>query len=348
MSYELLATISAGVALAGLMAYAVLGGADFGGGVWDLLATGPRKAMQRRAIADAMGPVWEANHVWLIFVVVVLFTAFPHGYRVLMVALFAPAHLVLIGIVLRGAAFVFRHYGPHDPDPATSGRFAHASVWGAVFGVASLVSPVLLGAAFGVLTSGRVRLDEQGQVVMEAGIPWLSAYPLTCGLLALSTCAYLASVYLVVETEGDLREDFRRRAIFSGTTTAALAAVTLLVARFDAPWFAERLLSREALPVLIAGGVAFVGSAVAVFSRRHYLARWFAGTQTVLMLLGWGIAHRAYFIYPDVTLIEAAGPYNTLAFVLAALPVGAVILVPSLWLLLKVFKTHPRGIKTPT
>src|ERR1041384_4795250 len=111
MSDTTVTYFAAAVALLGLMAYAVLAGADFGGGVWDLFATGPRKREQREAIAHAMGPVWEANHVWLIFVIVLLFSCFPAAYVALMNRLFWPLHLALLGIMLRGASFVFRGHG---------------------------------------------------------------------------------------------------------------------------------------------------------------------------------------------------------------------------------------------
>src|SRR6185503_10846166 len=146
--------LAAFAAICGTIAYALFGGADFGGGVWDLFAFGPRKREQRLAIVKAMGPVWEANHVWLILVVVVLFTAFPKGYAALGIALFLPFHLALLGIMLRGAAFVFRSYQSRRADAA-----ADPSWWGAVFGIASLISPVLLGAAFGVITEGAIRVS---------------------------------------------------------------------------------------------------------------------------------------------------------------------------------------------
>src|SRR6478672_6468696 len=136
--------LSALAALAGVVAYALFGGADFGGGVWDMFAFGARKKEQRLAIQKAMGPVWEANHVWLILVVVVLFTCFPRGYAALGVALFIPFHLALLGIMLRGASFVFRSYQSRQQDVA-----AKTSAWGIVFGIASLISPFLLGIAFG-------------------------------------------------------------------------------------------------------------------------------------------------------------------------------------------------------
>src|SRR6185369_2308019 len=160
LSPEVLGYLAACVALVGLMAYACLAGADFGGGVWDLLASGPRQRQQRAAIAHAMGPVWEANHVWLIFVLVVLFTCFPRGYALLSTALFIPFHLALLGIMLRGASFVFRSYQSRQKDAA-----AETSAWGIVFGVASIISPVLLGIAFGVVTEGSIRVFDDRVVL---------------------------------------------------------------------------------------------------------------------------------------------------------------------------------------
>jgi len=338
---QILAYWAAAVALLGLMAYASLAGADFGGGVWDLLATGPRKRQQREAIAHAMGPVWEANHVWLIFVLVVLFTCFPRGYSVLMNVLFLPLHLVLAGIMLRGAAFVFRHYGPS----ATTERSAegaaraeaHHNVWGAVFGAASVVSPLLLGMSFGLVTTGQVQIAPNGRA--SIGSSWMGAYPIGCALLALSTCAYLASVYLVVETEGELQQDFRRRAIVSGTLTAAIAVGVLWAAEADAPWLSGELRSPRAFPVLLVGGIAFALSGVATIRGWTRAARVFAVAQTVLMLLGWGLAHRDYLIYPQVPLTWAMAPPSTLVFMLIAIPCGAVLLVPSMWLMFRVFKS---------
>lgn len=324
MSPETLTYLAAAVALIGLMAYAVLGGADFGGGVWNLFATSPRKHAQRQAIAAAMGPVWEANHVWLIFVIVVLFTAFPYGYAPLGIALFLPFHLALLGIMLRGAAFVFRGYGQGE------------STWGTVFGISSTITPFLLGCAFGAVTAGGVEVVD-GRVVMSA-IPWLAPYSLGCGLLALSTCAYLAGVYLTWETEGELREDFRKRAIIAGTSTAALAFIVLVLAYFEARWFFWRLLSPMVWPVLGAGMFFFAASAWAVFTRKYAMSRFFAAGEIVLLLLGWGIAQQPYMLYPSMTLQQAAAPAPTIAFLLWTLPFGGLFLVPSLWYLFAVFK----------
>ncbi len=326
--------MSALAALAGVVAYALLAGADFGGGVWDLVASGPRKKQQRLAVQKAMGPVWEANHVWLIFVLVVLFTCFPRGYAALAIALFVPFHLALIGIMLRGASFVFRSYQSRQKEAA-----AETSAWGIVFGVASIISPILLGIAFGVVTQGAIRVA-QGEVIVPGFAPWLSPYCLTNGFLALSACAYLAAVYLTNETEGELREDFRRRAIFAGTATAILAGLVAVMAWIEARWFFYRLLSLRTLPVVLAGLVCFAGSAWSVFTRRYGISRVFAAGEIGLLILGWALAQYPYLVYPDLPFASTAAPVATLRFVVLSLPVGALLIIPSLWTLLRVFKSH--------
>lgn len=333
MSTGLLINICAAAALFGVMAYGIFGGADFGGGVWDLFATGPRRREQRLAIQKAMGPVWEANHVWLIFVIVVLFTCFPVAYAHLAIALFLPFHLALIGIMLRGASFVFRSYQSQHAEAA-----AETSAWGVVFGIASIISPLLLGAAFGVVTEGLIHVQDE-KVTLAHQWFWLSPYALLNGLLALSTCAYLAAVYLTNETKDDLREDFRMRAIIAGTATSVLAGLVLLLAWFEARWFVGRLLSAQSFPVVLAGMVCFASSAWAVFKRHFLLARLFAAAEISLLILGWGLAQHPYLCYPDLTFAETAAPRPTLAFVVYSLPLGAVLLGPSLFYLFQVFKS---------
>lgn len=368
MPYETLVYLAGAVGLIGMMAYAVLGGADYGGGIWDLLATGPRKRQQRTAIARAMGPVWEANHVWLIFVVVVLFTCFPYAYSRLGIALFIPFHVALVGIMLRGAAFVFRGYAGrpsqsknpivemHGGAPLAASRQEQPAsqpaaksdepepTWSAIFGVASIITPFLLGAAFGATTAGGVEIKPDGSVAVDAWPPYLRPYSLGCGFLALSTCAYLAAVYLTVETGGELRDDFRRRAIYAGTSTAALAGVVLGLAWWQAPWFFNRLISLKASPVIAAGLFFFAGSAWAVFTRRYQLSRVFAAGEIVLLLLGWGLAQQPFLVYPSLKLTEVAGPPATIRFLLLSLPVGAVLLIPSLLFLFKVFTGGERHV----
>jgi cytochrome d ubiquinol oxidase subunit II len=328
--------LAAAFMVLGIIAYAVLAGADFGGGVWDLFAAGPRKRDQQNAIAHAMGPVWEANHVWLIFVIVILFTCFPKGFVILTTALFAPLHLALLGIMLRGASFVFRGHGRKKA--SLPGERLHTPLWRALFGISSVLSPLLLGAAFGSVTSGTITVRD-GRLAPSGGIAWLSPYAIGCALLALSACAYLAAVFLCKETEGSLREDFRRRAILAGTTTAALALIVLPLAAREATWFFHRLLAPASAPIIIAGLTTFALSAWAVFARRYALARIFAAAEITLLLLGWAIAHRPYLIFPDMTLQDAAGPAASIRFVVVASALGMAILLPSLLLLFRVFKS---------
>jgi cytochrome d ubiquinol oxidase subunit II len=329
-----LVEVAALLALAGVGAYAVLAGADFGGGIWDLLARGERAGAQRAAIAAAMGPVWEANHVWLIFVIVLLFTAFPAAFAVLSVGLFWPFHLALVGIVLRGAAFVLRAHGRAEPRGA--GRVVMPG-WGQVFGAASAVTPLLLGACLGAVSTGRLRAPG-GRVAAGAEWAWLDVFPLATGAVALAVCAYLAAVYLTLETAGELREQFRRRALWAWLAGGVLSVATLLLAYAEAPRLWEGLTSPRAGPVVAAGIALAPLSGLAVWRRRFGMARVCAAGQVVLLLAGWALAQWPFVVYPDVELGQSAAPAATLRALLWTVPFGMAVLLPSLWLLFRVFK----------
>lgn len=336
----------AALAVIALIAYAVLGGADFGGGVWDLFATGPRRSAQRDAIAHAMGPVWEANHVWLIFVIVIIFSAFPRAYAVLSIALFTPFHLVLLGIILRGAAFVFRAYSPQSARGAGAG--AGARRWGAVFGVASVMTPVLLGMCLGAVSSGAIAIDDL-QLAATDGLPaWLAPVSLLIGALALALCAYLAAVFLANETSGLLREDFRTRALYAGTAVVVLAAAALPLVRAEAPHLWDGLIGGPATAVVVVGMVATLLSGWWLRQRRYRLARIASVVQVACLLAGWAIAQSPYLIFPGLTLADAAAPRPTLLFILWSTPAGMALLIPSLWLLFRVFKGEHLSLRADT
>ncbi len=321
----------AGVMLASLALYVVLGGADFGGGVWDLFASGPRAAAQRALIERAIAPIWEANHVWLILIVVLLFSAFPTAYAVATTSLHIPLTLLLIGIVLRGSAFVFRQYGTHG-GPAERR-------WGRVFAVASTVTPVFLGVALGAVTSGRLRAP--GGVAASGFVtPWCAPFPFAVGLLALALFAFLAATYLTVEADPPLDGDFRRRALAAQAVLVAAAVAGALVADPTAAHFTSAW-QREAWWWPLHGALALAVAAAtwALAARRFRLARACAIAQAVLMVLAWGLAQRPYLIAPDVTIANAAAPARTLALLLGALGAGAAVLFPSLFWLYRVFKT---------
>ena len=232
------------VMLGALITYALLAGADFGAGVWDLLGSGPRPAAQRRAIAEAIGPVWEANHVWLIFFIVLLFTCFPLAYAAISTALFWPLHVVLIGIVLRGSAFVFRAYGA----PTAAAQAA----WGHIFGAASAVSPILLGMCLGAVSTGAIGVIG-GIVSIQAGSAWRAPFAAATGILALLLCAYLAAVYLAWESRGNVQADFRRRALVTWLAAGMASVATLLLARVGAARLWDGLTSMPALGLIAAG-----------------------------------------------------------------------------------------------
>jgi cytochrome d ubiquinol oxidase subunit II len=312
--------------VAGLCLYLVFGGADFGGGVWDLLASGPRREQQRTLIEHAIGPIWEANHVWLILVLVVLFTAFPPAFAALSIALHVPLSLFLLGIVLRGSSFAFRSY---SPDP----RF------GLVFSMASLVAPVLLGAVVGAMASGAIQV-QAGVVSGGYYAPWLAPFPLATGLLALALCAYLAAVYLTNEASGELAEDFRTRALGAAAVAAFLAAATLGLAVEGAPRIARDLLERPwAWSIEVAAALCAAVAMHALWRRRYGRARLFAPAQVCLIVIGWAAAQYPYLVVDDLSLWSASASGATQRLLLISLLCGVPVLVPSLYLMFRVFKT---------
>jgi cytochrome d ubiquinol oxidase subunit II len=317
--------------LLSLIAYALMGGADFGGGMWDLLAAGPRAAQQRKAVAAAIGPIWEANHVWLILVIVLLFTGFPRGFAAMMTALNIPLTAMLIGIVLRGAAFIFRKYSP----PTAAAQLG----WSAVFGAASFFTPFCQGATLGALATGRIRV-ENGQVTTGFFAGWLTPFALACGVFAVALFAFLAAVYLTIDTKDqpDVQDDFRRRALWSGLALAPIAWVVFLTSKTGAPAMYHGLTNWWA-PLLLGWTSLFALSAlVALWRRRFSAARIAAVGQVTIILAGWSLAQYPNLVTPDVTVANTAAPAATLRLLILALGAGAVVLLPSLAFLYHIFK----------
>ena len=321
----------AGVMLVALIVYALLGGADFGAGVWDLLARGPRAQRQRDVIADAIGPIWEANHVWLIVVVVMLFTAFPAAFAAIMTALHIPVTLMLVGIVLRGSSFVFRKYDAQRDDVQQR--------WGRIFAISSVLSPVLLGVIAGAITTGGIRIED-GIVTSGFVHPWLGAFPLAVGFFALAQFAFLAAVFLTLETtDADLRDDFRRRALATAVVVGALAALVLLLSRTHAPIVWDDLTAGPAAITLHAAtALAAIGAIGALFLRRWRHAAALAALQVTLVLSGWGLALGPWLLPDELTIRAAAAPSQTLTLLLAVLGGGSVILLPAFAYLYLTFK----------
>jgi cytochrome bd ubiquinol oxidase subunit II len=323
--------IIAGVIAITLNAYVLTGGADFGGGVWDLFATGVRRQRQRELIADSIAPIWEANHVWLIVVVVVLFTAFPAAFSTLATVLHIPLTIMLIGIVLRGSAFVFRSYGPHARNR-----------WGRAFAIASVITPLLLGSIIGSVATGAVadaadRIGGTGSFAEVFVAPWAAPFPAAIGFFALALFAFLAATYLTLDAQDEeLREDFRTRALAAAGAVFVCAAVALVVAHSAAPRVAIGVVG--ALLIQASTASAAITAIAALWLRRYRLARIAAAAQVSLILWGWLIAQYPYLIPPALTICDAAAPAVTLRLLAVGLAAGAAILLPSLRYMLRTFK----------
>ncbi len=321
----------AGVMIVSLTFYALLGGADFGGGVWDLFASGPRKRAQRELIADTISPVWEANHVWLILVIVILFTAFPPAFAAISTTLHIPLTIMLVGIVFRGAAFTFRAYDKRTD--YTQRR------WGRIFSGASLITPVLLGVIIGAISSGRIQ-NEYSNFVEAFVSPWLTPFSFAVGFFALALFAFLAAVYLTLEARDDAaREDFRLRALISAVAVGAMALVVFLLSAEGAP-IIRRDLSQNwwTWPLQISTAIFAIGAIHSLWSRKYRRARFCAAAQTALILWGWAAAQYPYLVAPDLTIYNSAAPEITLRLVWWALLAGSVLLFPSFYYLFRVFK----------
>jgi cytochrome d ubiquinol oxidase subunit II len=299
--------------------------------MWNLLSSGPRAARQRKAIAEAIGPIWEANHVWLILVVVLLFTGFPLGFAAMMTALNIPITAMLICIVLRGSAFVF---GKYDSRPDTAqGR------WSRVFGISSFLTPFFEGVTLGALATGQIRIVN-GHVVTGFFAGWMTLFAFCCGIFAIGLFAFLAATYLTVDTKTqlDLQNDFRLRALWSGVALGPIALVVFLTSEQGAPEMFHGL-TRWWAPLLLGWTSLFaIGALLALWLRRFAMARIAAIGQVTLVLVGWSLAQYPDLVTPDVTIDNAHAPEITLRLLVLALGAGAMLLLPSLAFLFHVFK----------
>jgi len=317
-----------------LMFYVLFAGADFGAGVWYLLADDTRGRAQRHQIEHAIGPIWEANHVWLILAVVLLFAAFPPAFGRVMTVLHIPLVLLLLSIVARGSAFAIRS---HDvrADPMHG-------MWGWMFAVSSVCAPVLLGMTLGSLSTD-LRAPS-GSFVESFVRPWASPFTFVVGGLALAVVSWLAAIYLWTEAADDLKAVFRLRAVVSGLSSHALAVITLVMTKDNAPQLWEHFFKTYWGGLLLAG-VALLAGAMWLSVWRHWprLARLFAAAEVIVMMAGWALGQDPYLVRPDLTIYNTAAPEETLRFLFGALLAGAVILFPSLYYLYRVFKGGMRG-----
>ncbi len=309
----------------GVLAYGLFGGADYGAGIWDLLAGGGSEgARRRRRIERSIGPVWEANHVWLIFVLVFLWTGFPSVFASIATTLWIPLLLAGAGIVFRGAAFVFRK---------SSTTYGEARWYGSLFAASSVVTPFFLGTIAGGVASGRV----PGEGVGDHWTSWLNPTSLLGGVLAVGTTAWLAATLLATDAarDGDpvMRRWFGIRSVVLGLGLGAVALGGIAVLRSDAPMLADRL-DGPGLPFVILSAMGGVAAILLVRARRAALARYPAMGAVASVLMGWGVGQYPYLLEGRVTIDQGAAPDATLWSLIVAFGLAAVLVVPALiWML---------------
>jgi cytochrome d ubiquinol oxidase subunit II len=307
--------------LTGLALYAVLGGADFGAGFWQLLPGGGERARRIREHAHrSIGPVWEANHVWLIFVLTVFWTSYPKAFGSIASTLAVPLFAAVLGIIMRGAAYALR---------AGASTVREAGVIDRIFSVSSVLTPFALGAAIAAIATNRVPVgNASGHLIAS----WLNSTSLFIGVLAVASSAYLAAVYLAADTAqlGDdfLERAFRRRALGAGMAAGAIALAGIAVVNSDYHRLYHSLLNGEALPALIASFLAGVTTLALVWRRRFEAARYGAAVAVAAIIAGWGLA-RWPTILPGLTVNSGAAGHDTLVSIVVAVLVGGAIVFPS-------------------
>jgi cytochrome d ubiquinol oxidase subunit II len=313
------------VLLIGVTAYAIFGGADFGAGLWSLLAgRGERGKRPRELIDWAIGPVWEVNHVWLIFVLVVLWTGFSSAFEAIFSTLFIPLSLAALGIVLRGSGFAF-----HSTARRERGRVVSEQL----FGVASLLTPFFMGTVVGAIAGGRVPV---GNAAGDATTSWLNPLSLEIGALFVATSAYISAVFLVSDARRagapDLERYFVMRALIAAVVTGALATVGLILLHNDATFVFDGL-TDDGLPLVIMS--LLCGIAVLLLLRRsaRHAARALAIGAVAAVIAGWGVAQNPYLLPEKLTIADAAAPSATLTGVLIVSGVAVVLVLPSIALL---------------
>jgi cytochrome bd ubiquinol oxidase subunit II len=307
----------------GVTLYVVFGGADFGAGMWDLVAGRSDRAERARALIDhSIAPVWEANHVWLIFVLVVLWTAFPPAFSAVMTTLYVPLALAALGIVLRGSGFAFRHALP-GPVRAPATR---------VFGISSLLTPFFMGTVVGAVASGEVPAGGGGDPISS----WTGIVPLITGVLFVAASAYLAAVFLVRDAgaAGDeaLEDYFGRRALAIAVIAGGAAVAGVIALRSDARFVYDGL-TGPGLPLVIASGLCGVGALVLLARRVTLAIRPLAVAAVVAVVWGFFVAQHPYMLPESLTIDAAVGVSATQTGIIIVFVVAGIVCLPAFGLL---------------
>jgi cytochrome d ubiquinol oxidase subunit II len=319
-----MSNLAAVVLFVGVIAYAVFGGADYGAGFWDLTAGGADRGREPRHLVDlSLAPVWEANHVWLIFCLVMLWTGFPGAFAAIMTTLYVPLGLAALGIVARGSGFAFRKVVV---------RTDQQRVVGAVFALSSVLTPFFLGTVAGGIASGRVPTAGHGDPLTS----WLNPTSLLGGVLAVLTCAFTAAVFLTAEArrrdEPEMEDWFGRRARLTAVVTGVVALAGIVILRVDAPRLFSGLLGR-ALPLVVVSGLCGLGALLLLRRLSPRIVQGLAVTAVAAVVAGWGVAQYPFLLGTHLSIGAGAAPRPTL-WALTVVAVAAVVLVvPSIGLL---------------
>ncbi|MCW2750220.1 MAG: cytochrome ubiquinol oxidase subunit [Aeromicrobium sp.] len=305
----------------GILLYALFGGADFGSGFFDLTAGSAEEGGELRVLIDhSIGPVWEANHVWLIYIMVIWWTGFPGTFAAATTTLILPLALALLGIVLRGASFAFRKY---------SSTLAQARLFGVVFATSSLITPFFLGAVAGAIASGRVPAEGNGAVLSS----WLHPTSVFGGAIAVGTCAFLAGTFLTADAlrsdHERLSEKLRIRTLWVGVVTGIVVFAALVPIKHDAPTLSDRLLGAAA-PFIVLSALAGTATLILIARRRYAVARFTAVTAVAAVVLGWGVAQYPWLLVDEVSISSGAGASATLVGLLVVVGIAVVVVVPAL------------------
>lgn len=317
--------------------YVLLGGADFGAGTLELFSGAAHKKSIKKTVYSVLGPVWEANHIWIIILIVILWISFPDFYNIIVVYLHIPLTFVLMGITLRGVAFIFRHYDAVKDDTQL--------LYDRMFEISCLITPVFLGMTFGALLHGDLQTLEQAPDASFAELyvhPWLQPFPVLTGCFFSALCTFLAATFLIGEAEAQEKRMYMRKAAMAVVAVVVIGFVTLLTGYIQGNDFTAEFLTNP----LATGAVALSGALLyplwrAIRTGRTILCRFLAGTQVLLILIAAIGPH-----FPDliitrqgsVSLLENPAGDRVIDVLGWSLIIGGALIIPGLVHLLKSFR----------
>lgn len=319
-----------------LFLYVLLGGADFGAGIVELFSSRKNRKLNRDTIYNVMGPIWEANHIWLIILIVILWIAFPVYFNIIIIYLHIPLTLVLLGITIRGVAFIFRHY-----DAVVD----QSQIWyNRMFRFSSLITPVFLGMSFGALVSGKIFITDD---YSETGfyeifmVPWLNIFTFLTGLFYASLCAFLASTLLIGETRGDLRKIYSRKSAIATVVLVIIGGIVLLYGYLTNMVFvADFLHNTWSIAAILLSAILLLPLWKAIRGQNSLLTRIFAGLQILLVLFAAVNTHYPNLIITtstEVNMLADIAPDSTIRVLGISLIIGGLFILPGLFHLMKSF-----------